>query len=313
MVKSFTKELGCQKLYTDYLPELRLIHGTKPLDSKKSGKNSCNVYLYKYNGQELEDELGKNTYAYQWRDYDPAIARFNKIDSFANKYDNLTPYHFSANNPIYFREIKGDSINVAQQYQQQFNQVLQSVFGNNAQSFSFNSSNNLVFNGSMKDLTKEQRQLFKDGFSDLLTEETITNVIFEDTYTVSEGNNSVTIDTDQHGGEGTLVAAENPGFSQNYVVVNPNANNVAVEQVTDAYYRFYSNQGLPTEPMTRQVVKQVNPSLSTFHGFGHIIHGNQTQEKVINFENRAIRAYNAANGTNIPLSKPDTNHNKLQN
>jgi len=287
--------------------------GGGPVQLIPTNPDALETYKYKFQNQEFENEFGKNTYAYQWRDYDPAIARFNKIDRFANKYDDLTPYHFSANNPIYFREIKGDSINVAQQYQQQFNQVLQGVFGNNAQLFSFNSSNNLVFNGSVRDLTKEQRQLFRNGFSDLLTEETITNVIFEDTYTVTEGNNSVTIDTNQHGGEGTLVAAENPGFNQNYVVVNPNANNLTVEQVTDAYYRFYSNQGLPTEPMTRQVVKQVNPSLSTFHGFGHIIHGNQTQEKVIDFENRAIRAYNAVNGTNIPLSKPDTNHNRLQN
>jgi RHS repeat-associated protein len=69
-----------------------------------------------YQGQEEEKELGKNTYAFQWRDYDPAIARFNKIDRFAEKYENTTPYHFSANNPIFFREIKGDSINVAELY-----------------------------------------------------------------------------------------------------------------------------------------------------------------------------------------------------
>lgn len=69
-----------------------------------------------FQGQEEEKELGKNTYAFQWRDYDPAIARFNKIDRFAEKYENTTPYHFSANNPIFFREIKGDSINVAELY-----------------------------------------------------------------------------------------------------------------------------------------------------------------------------------------------------
>ena len=63
-----------------------------------------------FQGQELEEELGKNTLAYQWRDYDPAIARFNKIDRFAEKYYSSTPYHFADNNPIFFREIAGDSI-----------------------------------------------------------------------------------------------------------------------------------------------------------------------------------------------------------
>ena len=58
----------------------------------------------------MEDELGKNTYAYQWRDYDPAIGRFNKIDRFAEMYDPISPYSFTANNPIVFREIRGDSL-----------------------------------------------------------------------------------------------------------------------------------------------------------------------------------------------------------
>ena len=67
-----------------------------------------------YQGQELEEELGKDTYAFQWRDYDPAIWRMGKIDRFAEKYYDQSPYHFSKNNPIYYREIAGDSVRVAQ-------------------------------------------------------------------------------------------------------------------------------------------------------------------------------------------------------
>ncbi len=63
-----------------------------------------------FQGQEDEKELGKNTYAYQWRDYDPAIARFNKIDRFAIQYESHTPYGFTKNNPIRYREVAGDSI-----------------------------------------------------------------------------------------------------------------------------------------------------------------------------------------------------------
>src|SRR5690606_7620471 len=67
---------------------------------------------HSFQGQEEEKELGKNTYAFQWRDYDPAIARFNKIDRFAEKYAGLSPYNFTANNPIQYSEVKGDSIKV---------------------------------------------------------------------------------------------------------------------------------------------------------------------------------------------------------
>ena len=67
-------------------------------------------FMYKYNGKELQDELGLNTYAYGWRDYDPAIGRFLKIDRFAEKYMNRTPYSYAANNPILYIDVKGDSI-----------------------------------------------------------------------------------------------------------------------------------------------------------------------------------------------------------
>jgi len=72
------------------------------------------VYKYMYQGQERQDELGLNWDSFKWRNYDYAIGRFNKIDRFAEKYYEDTPYHFSKNNPIYFREMAGDSIRVAQ-------------------------------------------------------------------------------------------------------------------------------------------------------------------------------------------------------
>ncbi len=66
---------------------------------------------FKYNNnKELEEELGKDTYAYGWRDYDPAIGRFNKIYRFAEKYVSSTPYNYAANNPMYFIDVQGDSL-----------------------------------------------------------------------------------------------------------------------------------------------------------------------------------------------------------
>jgi RHS repeat-associated protein len=57
-------------------------------------------YKYKFNGKELQDELGLNEYAYGWRDYDPAIGRWNVIDQLAEKYYRISPYAYVANNPI---------------------------------------------------------------------------------------------------------------------------------------------------------------------------------------------------------------------
>ncbi|RXG11243.1 RHS repeat-associated protein, partial [Leeuwenhoekiella aestuarii] len=92
-----------------------------PFGLEHKGYNNAGGAEYNYKtfqGQEEEKELGKNTYAFQWRDYDPAIGRFNKMDRFAEKYKNVTPYQFALNSPMRYTEIKGDSINLRsiQQY-----------------------------------------------------------------------------------------------------------------------------------------------------------------------------------------------------
>ncbi|WP_026977134.1 RHS repeat-associated core domain-containing protein [Flavobacterium tegetincola] len=69
-------------------------------------------YQYKYNGKEYQDELGLNTYAYGWREYDPAIGRFNRIDRFSEKYLDTSPYHYTKNNPVFYVDVKGDSLAV---------------------------------------------------------------------------------------------------------------------------------------------------------------------------------------------------------
>tara|TARA_R100000306_G_scaffold62380_1_gene69175 strand:+ start:578 stop:4804 length:4227 start_codon:yes stop_codon:yes gene_type:complete len=82
----------------------------KGYNNNVSPSGNALAQKFKYQGQELEEELGKNTYAYEQRDYDPALGRFNKIDRYAAKYLSNSPYQFSLNNPIYFREVNGDTI-----------------------------------------------------------------------------------------------------------------------------------------------------------------------------------------------------------
>lgn len=67
-------------------------------------------YKYKLNGKEYQEDLGLNVYAFGWRDYDPAIGRFTKIDRFAEKYYKLTPYSYAGNNPVLINDIQGDSL-----------------------------------------------------------------------------------------------------------------------------------------------------------------------------------------------------------
>jgi RHS repeat-associated protein len=115
----------------------------KPSHKQKQNGSEKNVktYKYKYNGKELQDELGLNWYDYGWRNYDPAIARWVNIDPLLNdlkftfddsKVDeddddevyealitkletadgifntnNLNPYGYGYNNPVSFDDPDG--------------------------------------------------------------------------------------------------------------------------------------------------------------------------------------------------------------
>jgi RHS repeat-associated protein len=65
---------------------------------------------YKYNGKELNESLGLNWYDYGARRYDPAIARWASVDPLANKYVNISPYAYVANNPIMYIDPDGREI-----------------------------------------------------------------------------------------------------------------------------------------------------------------------------------------------------------
>ncbi|UMY66619.1 MULTISPECIES: DUF6443 domain-containing protein [unclassified Flavobacterium] len=64
-------------------------------------------YQYKYQGQELQDELGLGWYAFKWRNYDPAIGRFMCIDPLAQEYEDYSTYQFASNQPVHAQDVEG--------------------------------------------------------------------------------------------------------------------------------------------------------------------------------------------------------------
>ena len=68
------------------------------------------VQRFRYNGKEFDRTHGIDWYDYGARHMTPDAGRFTTIDPMAEKYYNISPYAYCANNPINNIDLKGDSI-----------------------------------------------------------------------------------------------------------------------------------------------------------------------------------------------------------
>lgn len=88
----------CQK--TDYYP-----FGT-PYFSRYVTINEADQ-PFKYNGKEFDMMHGLNTYDYGARQYNPILPMWDRVDPLAEKYCNISPYAYCANNPVKYVDPDG--------------------------------------------------------------------------------------------------------------------------------------------------------------------------------------------------------------
>jgi RHS repeat-associated protein len=70
-------------------------------------------YKYGFNGKENDNEVvgtGEGTQDYGARIYNPTLGRWLSLDPLQSKYPEMSPYNFSGNSPICFKDIDGKKI-----------------------------------------------------------------------------------------------------------------------------------------------------------------------------------------------------------
>ncbi|QMU63060.1 MAG: hypothetical protein GKR88_01420 [Flavobacteriaceae bacterium] len=122
--------MGCLKLTYHQSTEPKLISSKKVLTSKKSVLKARSYFLFglkhkgynnvvssngnsvaqkfKYNGKEIDEDLGLNLYDYEARNYQADLGRFMQIDPLAEiSQRQFSPYHYVKNNPVKFVDPDG--------------------------------------------------------------------------------------------------------------------------------------------------------------------------------------------------------------
>src|SRR5690554_5405947 len=145
---NYTDHLGNVRLsyVNDRLLGVRVIEENNyyPFGLKHNGYNNISppnsVYKYKYNGKELQDELGLNVYDFGARNYMPDLGRWANIDPLAEQSRRWTPYNYAYNNPVYFIDPDGM-------------QAMSTGYG----SVDFETSNIAISFNSFKDIGKNKK------------------------------------------------------------------------------------------------------------------------------------------------------------
>ncbi len=120
-IRVVLKEDGNLESWSDYYP----------FGKESRGSSTSNEPKEQFSGKPFDDEIGLNYFGSRY--FNPDVGRFISSDKYSFKYPAMTPYQYAANNPIYFIDINGDSLDVGGNKELAFSR-LQGLLGKDDQS-----------------------------------------------------------------------------------------------------------------------------------------------------------------------------------
>ncbi len=93
-----------------YTPDVITANDYYPFGMQMVGRKYSNGsgYRYGFNGKEKDKDIGTDDYDFGARIYDARIGKFFSTDPLEEEYENISPYAFAANNPIYYLDENGE-------------------------------------------------------------------------------------------------------------------------------------------------------------------------------------------------------------
>jgi RHS repeat-associated protein len=206
-VYNYTDHLGNTRLSYTKNPSTNVLiileeNNYYPFGLKHNSYNVDNFqpeYKYKYNGKELQDELGLNMYDYGARNYDPAIGRWMNIDPKSETSRRFSPYVYALNNPVYFIDPDG----------MQADDWINYTGKNGKQQIIYDSSVKTVAEAAAKGYTNV-KQVFEAGIGKSEKTGEVVNFQKDGTYSVN-GGETMNVDDTSYTTKGGTYIGENKG------------------------------------------------------------------------------------------------------
>ena len=99
--------LGNNRMVVDQEGTVAQITHYYPFGMSFAESTEASKQPYKYNGKELDMENSLNTYDYEARLLSVAVPRFTTMDPHAERYYSISPYVYTANNPLRYIDPTG--------------------------------------------------------------------------------------------------------------------------------------------------------------------------------------------------------------